>query len=146
MHMQTHCSDSSESATYAMIDSGGANCTGIVPELVRRLDMEVKLKMKTVTVLDRKTTAERELVSFEIASLDEEVCIKVKDALVSEILTTASDKPHTNGKVEGLDYMEGIVSFQELDDWRHTSGPVCLNMARRRNCTGRSGSNYGIED
>jgi hypothetical protein len=49
-----------------MIDSG-ANYTGIVPELVRRLDMEVKLKMKTVTVLDRKTTAERKLVSFEIA-------------------------------------------------------------------------------
>jgi hypothetical protein len=102
-------------STYAMIDTG-ANCTGIVPELVRRLDMEVELKMKTVTVLDRKTTAERELVSFEIVSLDEDVYIKVKDALVSEILTTANDKPPTNGEVEGLDYMEGIVSFQELDD------------------------------
>jgi hypothetical protein len=55
-------------------------------------------------------------VSFEIVSLDEEVCIKVEDASVSKILTTANDKPPTNGEVEGLDYMEGIVSFQELDD------------------------------
>jgi hypothetical protein len=102
-------------ATYAMIDSG-ANCTGIVPELVRRLNMEVESKIKTVTFLDRKTTAERELVSFEIVSLDENVCIKVKDALVSEVLTTANDKPSTNKEVEGLDYMEEIVSFQELDD------------------------------
>jgi hypothetical protein len=102
-------------ATYAMIDSG-ANCTGIVPQLVRRLDMEVEFKMKTVSVLDPKTTAERELVGFEIVSLDENVCIKVKDALVSDILTTANDKPPTNEEVEGLDYMEGMVSFQELDN------------------------------
>jgi hypothetical protein len=101
--------------TYAMIDSG-ANCRGIVPEIVRRLDMEVILKMKTVTVLDQKTTTERELVSFEIMSLDEEVCIKVDEALVSEILTTGNDKPPTNEEVEGLEYMEGTVSFQELDD------------------------------
>jgi hypothetical protein len=95
-------------ATYAMIDSG-ANCTGIVPELVRKLDMEVELKMKTVSVLDRKAIAERELVSYEIASLDGGVCIKLKDALVSDILTTANDKPPTNKEVEGLDYMKGIV-------------------------------------
>jgi hypothetical protein len=78
--------------------------------------MDVEIKMKTVTVLDRKTTAERELVRFEIVSLDENVCIKVKDSLVSEVLTTANDKPPTNKEVKGLDYMEGIVSFQELDD------------------------------
>jgi hypothetical protein len=54
--------------------------------------MEVELKIKTVTVLDRKTIAERELVSFEIVSLDGNVGIKVKDALVSEVLTTANDK------------------------------------------------------
>jgi hypothetical protein len=102
-------------ATYATIDSG-ANCTGIVPELVRRLDMEVELKMKTVSVLDWKTTAERESVSFEITALDGNVCIKVKDALVSDILPTANNKPPTNEEVEGLDYMERIVSIQELYD------------------------------
>jgi hypothetical protein len=55
-----------------------------------------------------------DLADFEVTSFDSDVIISVKKALVSEI-TTSNDKPSCNEDVEGLENMEGIVSFHELD-------------------------------
>ena len=44
--------------------------------------------------------------------------LELRDALVSDILTTELDRPPMLEDIEDLDYMEGIVSFPELEDER----------------------------
>jgi hypothetical protein len=102
-------------ATYTKFDTG-SNCDAIVPTLVRKLNIEPKIEPKTVVTFGGKSTLERSLVSFEVTSFVSDACISAKNALVSEILTTSNNRPRSNEDVEGLESMEGIVSFQELDD------------------------------
>jgi hypothetical protein len=55
------------------------------------------------------------LADFNV-TFDSDVSVSVKGALVSEILTTSNDRAPNNEDIEGLESMEGIVSFHELDD------------------------------
>ena len=56
------------------------------------------------------------MVTVNLQSLDGAVYIELKDALVSDILTTDKDRPPTLEDVENLDFMDGVVSFPELDN------------------------------
>jgi hypothetical protein len=103
-------------ATYALLDTG-ANCDAIIPFLVKELGIKVKTEPRNLVVFGSKkvTLKACDLADFEITSFDSDLTISVKKALVSEILTTSNDRPPCNEDVEGLENMEGIVSFHELD-------------------------------
>ena len=49
-------------------------------------------------------------------SLDTSCRVGVADALVGEILTTEREKPPSHEDIEKHPFMEGVVSFEELDD------------------------------
>jgi hypothetical protein len=53
-------------------------------------------KMRNVVTLDRMTLRETSLVDFDVGSLESDVCIKIKEAMVCKILTTSNDKPPSN--------------------------------------------------
>ena len=102
--------------TYALLDTG-ANCDAIVPFIVKKLDIRVKTEPRNlVSFGSRKVTLTPcDLVDFEVMSLDSKVGVSVRNALVNEILTTSRDRPPSNEDVEGLENMEGVVTFHELE-------------------------------
>ena len=101
--------------TYAMLHSA-ATRSAIVPSLVSRLRLPVRTELTTITAFDRKTTSEHKLVSYTVESFDQTTVIHIRDALVSDTITTENERPPSYEDVEGLDYMEGVVSFHELED------------------------------
>jgi hypothetical protein len=96
----------------------GANCNAIVPFLVEELGIKVRTEPRNLVVFGSKkvTLKSCDLADFKVTSFDSDVSISVRGALVSEILTTSNDGPHCNRNIEGLENMEGIVSFHELND------------------------------
>jgi hypothetical protein len=102
--------------TYALLDTG-ANCDAIVPSLVKELGIEIRTEPRNIVVFGEKSKlAACGLADFIVTSFDSDTCISVRGALVSEILTTSNDRPPQNEDIEGLENMEGVVSFRELDD------------------------------
>ena len=80
--------------TYALLDTG-ANCDAIDMFLVKKLQMETITKVRTVSVFDRRITAPREYVSFEVGSLISATKLKINGAIATNVLTTTGDKPPT---------------------------------------------------
>ena len=101
--------------TYALLDSAADRCA-ILPSLVEKLQLEVFTSRLALTVLDKRIVADRDQVDFEVESLDGSCKFEVKKSIVSDTFSTENDKPPSNEDVEDLDYMEGQVSFVELDE------------------------------
>jgi hypothetical protein len=72
--------------------------------------------MKTIVTLNQRNLRETNLVDFDIGSFETDICIHIEEAMVCNILTTSNDKPPLNKDVEGVEQMEGVVSFHELED------------------------------
>ena len=100
-----------------MLDTA-ANRSAILPSIVRELGIKSKKVVTKLTAFDSQTTCERQLVTVNLQSLDGTVHIELRDALVSDILTTDKDRPPTLEDVEDLDFMDGVVSFTELENER----------------------------
>jgi hypothetical protein len=103
--------------TYAMLDTA-ANRSAISTSLVQELGITTRNIVTTLTAFDNQTTCERQLATVNLEPLDGSFTLELRDALVSDILTTDKDRPSNLEDIEGLDYMEGTVSFPELEDDR----------------------------
>ena len=115
-------------ATYAMLDTAATRCA-ISPSLVAQLGLETRTSRTTLASFGYKTTCEREHVDLTVEPLDGTFSLDLKDALVGEILTTEQDKLPSYADIEGLDFMEGTVTFPELDV---AVSQVCVHLGPRR--------------
>ena len=100
-----------------MLDTA-ANRSAILPSLVQELEVPIRNTVTTVRAFDHQTTCERQLATVKLEPLDGTFFLELWDAHVSDILTTDKDRPPTLEDIEDLDYMEGIISFPELEDER----------------------------
>ena len=128
--------------TYAMLDTA-ANRSAVLPSLLQELGVSTRKVVTKLTAFDNQTTCERQLATVHLEPLDGTFSLELKDALVSDILTTDKDRPPTLEDVENLDFMDGVVSFQELDDerigvvlsarhaWTWTGGEVLKGTAEQ---------------
>ena len=82
------CYGSRNIETYALLDSG-ANCDAMLPSIAYKLGMNIKKRVRAVNTFGGRTVAERESVDCEVKSLTSDICVKVEEALVSDILTTS---------------------------------------------------------
>ena len=75
--------------TYALLDTG-ANCDAIVPFLVKKLGIKVKTEPRNLVTFGSRKVALKacDLADFEVTSFNSKVGVSVRNALVSEILTT----------------------------------------------------------
>ena len=70
----------------------------------------------TLSHFNYRGTALRELTDFTIEPLDGSFKLDLKRVLVGHILTTEHDKPPSQSDIEQHPFLEGAVSFAELDD------------------------------
>ena len=107
-------SGSNRCLTYALIDSG-ASISAIRLDTVDIVGAKIIQKSTKLATFGKNEVAQRDFASFELLPLDESFSIKIKDALVGNILSTESEKPPLNKTVERFPYMNG-VKIDELDD------------------------------
>ena len=107
-------SDLGSCLTYALIDSG-ASISAIRLDAADFVGAKVTQKESKLVTFGKNETAQRDFASFEIEPIDKTFCIKIKDALVGDILTTEKEKPPKNEVVGNYPFMAG-VNFVELED------------------------------
>ena len=100
--------------TYALIDSG-ATISAIRLDTVDLIGARIIHKSNKLATFGKSEVAQRDFTSFEVMPLDKSFTIKIKDALVGDILSTENEKPPQNKLVEKYRFMEG-VKFDELED------------------------------
>ena len=95
-----------------MFDSG---CTSAV--LLSRVSESVNIITRThlcqLSTFDEDKCEEREFASFELLSMDRSVKVKVRNALVGDLLTTEKEYPPRNNDITPFKYLSGVV-FNEL--------------------------------
>ena len=101
--------------TYAMFDSAATKCA-ILPSIAEKLELEIHNSCLNMCIFDRWITEYKDQADVEVESLETDCIVKVKRAILSDIFATEQDKPPRNADIEDLDYMEGTVSFLELED------------------------------
>ena len=101
-------------ATYALLDNGATGC-GISNRLVEKLQLPVRIESRGLSSWGYEGVALRELTSFGIESLDGKTKLQVDEALVGQVLTTEHERPPALEDIEVYPYMEGIVTFEELE-------------------------------
>ena len=100
--------------TYALLDTGSDRCA-VLPSIAERLDMKIVTSPMVLMVFDKRMVADRDQVSFSVESLDGDCLVKVNKALLCDTFATKNDRAPCNHDIEDLDYMEGQVSFVELE-------------------------------
>ena len=101
--------------TYALLDNGATGCC-VSDQLVEKLNMQTRYDDVTLSHYNYRGTALRKLTDFAIEPLDNSFQIDLSRVLVGHILTTENDKPPSQSDIENYPYMEGVVSFPELDN------------------------------
>ena len=101
--------------TYALMDNGATAC-GISLKLAEKLQLPIHRESRGLSSWGYHGVAMREMTSFMVESLDGNTKLQVDEALVGEILTTEHEMPPTIEDIAAHPYMEGIVSFEELED------------------------------
>ena len=101
-------------ATYALLDNGATGC-GISYKLAEKLQLPIRVESRGLSSWGYEGVALRELTSFGVESLDGKTILQVDEALVGHVLTTEHERPPVLEDIELYPYMEGIVTFDELE-------------------------------
>ena len=101
--------------TYALLDSG-ATCSGVSKRVANRLGLPIRFENRRLSTFNYQGNALRELTKFSVQSLDRATTLEVSEALVGEILTTEKESVPSQDDIEKYPFMDGVVSFEELDD------------------------------
>ena len=101
-----------ERPVYGMFDSG---CTSavVLSNVSESVHITTKSHLCQLSTFDEDKCEEREFATFEVLSMDRSVKVKVKDALVGDLLTTEKEHPPRNCDIVSHKYLEGVV-FDEL--------------------------------
>ena len=102
-----------ELTTYALLDDG-ADTTIVSNKLAEELTLTCRPKMATLHTVEGSSYKERDMVDFSVSNLDSDLRVEVREALVSDSLTTKGDIPPKNAEIAHLSYMKGVV-FRELE-------------------------------
>ena len=102
-----------ELTTYALLDDG-ADTTIVSSKLAEELTLTCRPKMATLHTVEGSSYKERHMVDFSVSNLDGDLRVEVREALVSDNLTTKGDIPPKNAEIAHLSYMKGVV-FRELE-------------------------------
>ena len=97
-----------------MYDSG---CTSVavLSEAIYSVGAPVFSQPCRLSTFGKDTCEIREFADFEILSMDRQLILPIKGALVGDTLTTERDQPPKNSDLIGHPYLNG-VSFDELED------------------------------
>ena len=101
--------------TYGLLDSGATGC-GISRKITNLLQLPVRIESRRLSTFNYSGTAMRKLTSCTVEALDGSCILDIGEALVGEILTTEREKPPSIDDIAAHPFMEGTVSFAELDD------------------------------
>ena len=101
--------------TYALLD-GGATCCGVSTKVTETLQLPIRSEERKLSTFNYQGIAMRQLTSLMVESLDAKCKLDITEALVGQILTAEDERPPSNDDIEKYPYLEGIVTFQELDD------------------------------
>ena len=108
--------------TNALLDyAATSSCAAY--SLIQDLGIDTWTRTTTISSFDLTATAERERANFRISHVDGSNIFDVRGAIVGTLLTTERDYPPTHEDIEGLDHLEGVVSFVKLD---HTNVELIL--------------------
>ena len=92
---------------YALLDSG-ATCSAISSDLAQEIEAKVNQIPLTLRTFGAKSTTYRKVTSFTVHNLFETLTMKVKNALVSDLLGTDRDKPPNNEITERYPHLKDV--------------------------------------
>ena len=97
-----------------MYDSG---CTSVavLEKAIHSVGAPVFSQPCRLSTFGSDTCEMRDFADFEILSMDRQLVLPIKEALVGDVLTTERDRPPRNSDLVGHPYLEGVF-FNELED------------------------------
>ena len=91
--------------SYALLDTG-ANCCAVSKNIVNKLNMTIEsLKLNLGTFDDEPKLVQKDVTSFNITDLKNTIEIEVRNAIISNMLTTGNKFPIRNETIENVNYL-----------------------------------------
>ena len=100
--------------TYALLDTGATSCA-INRKLALDLGLDIREQYKTLYTFDKASHGVKEVTSFIVTDINENIRLEIINALVGDIMTTESEVPCPKNAIKQFDHMKD-VDLYELDN------------------------------
>ena len=99
---------------YALLDSR-ATCSAIASDIIDKIEGDIRQLPLTLRTFGAKSTSYREVSSFTVSDLNENITIPIENALVSDLLSTDNETPPRNDLTSKYPHLID-VTLDELED------------------------------